>query len=224
MLPKIEDFKFHSFPHFTPASKDEALHEMAAQQGCSVVSSTSSMSQSMSSIYFVLSKMKPLNLDCLSSAFSEEPRTYTVLTRSPCSVILRPHGPNLRSIVVEKVDEPENVLQSLGQVMERLLTEPKDNFLRMLKSSPEAPLVRTSEAYAYMAAGNVLLRSQLDCQDPRLPKRTFDLKTRAALPVRMDVHNFEHYRDYHVVASHGLFDSFEREYFDMCRSAFLKYK
>lgn len=220
----MEEFKFDTMPQFMPASKDETLHRMAVQQGCSFVSSTSSMSQSMSSIYFVLSRMKPLNLECLSAAFSEEPKTYTVLTRSPCAVLLRPHGPNLRSIVVEKVEEPETVLQAMGQVMERLLTEPKDNFARMLKSSSEAPQVRPSEAYSYMAVGNVLLRSQLDCQDPRLPKRTFDLKTRAALPVRMDVYNFEKYRDYHIVANHGLFNSFEREYFDMCRSAFLKYK
>lgn len=39
--------------------------------------------------------------------------------------------------------------------------------------------------------GNFLLRSQLDCQDPRLPRRTFDLKTRAAIPVRLDLNNYQ---------------------------------
>lgn len=68
------------------------------------------------------------------------------------------------------------------------------------------------------------MRSQLDCHDPWLPRRTFDLKTRAVLPVRMDVANYSRYRDYRLVKSHGLYCSFEREYYDMCRSALLKYK
>lgn len=224
VLPKPEEFKFDAVPEFMPASKDAALHALAAEQGCSYVTSTSSISQSLSAIYFVLSRMRPLNLDCLSAPFAEEPRTFTALTRAPTAVLLRPHGPHLRSIVVEKGDEPENVLQKLGQVMERLLTEPKDNFRRMLRSHPEAPQVRSSEAYSFTAAGRILMRSQLDCHDPRLPLRTFDLKTRAALPIRMDVQNYQRYRDYQLVSNTGLFSSFEREYFDMCRSAFLKYR
>lgn len=36
------------------------------------------------------------------------------------------------------------------------------------------------------------MRSQLDCYDPRLPGTgVFDIKTRAALPIRMDLMNWE---------------------------------
>jgi hypothetical protein len=36
------------------------------------------------------------------------------------------------------------------------------------------------------------MRSQLDCRDGRLPGTgVFDIKTRAALPLRMDLLNFE---------------------------------
>ena len=42
----------------------------------------------------------------------------------------------------------------------------------------------------FKKANSFLLRSQLDCQDPRLPKKSFDLKTRATLPIRMDVANY----------------------------------
>lgn len=36
------------------------------------------------------------------------------------------------------------------------------------------------------------MRSQLDCQDPRLPGTgVFDIKTRAALPIRVDLMNWE---------------------------------
>lgn len=68
------------------------------------------------------------------------------------------------------------------------------------------------------------MRSQLDCHDPRLPHCSFDLKTRAALPIRMDVQNYQKYQEYRLLSTHGLYCSFEREYYDMCRSAFLKYK
>lgn len=68
-----------------------------------------------------------------------------------------------------------------------------------------------------------MLRSQLDCHDPRLPKKSFDLKTRATLPIRMDVNNYRDYLSYRLHCPFGLYESFEREFFDLCRSALLKY-
>ena len=69
------------------------------------------------------------------------------------------------------------------------------------------------------------MRSQLDCQDPRLPGTgVFDIKTRACLPVRMDILNYEENSGYLIRQMHGLVESFEREYFDLIRSAFLKYR
>lgn len=36
------------------------------------------------------------------------------------------------------------------------------------------------------------MRSQLDCYDPRLPgSGVFDIKTRAAMPIRLDIMNYE---------------------------------
>lgn len=46
------------------------------------------------------------------------------------------------------------------------------------------------ESYAYGKFGKFLLRSQLDCYDERLPRRTFDLKTRAVAPIRIDIRNY----------------------------------
>ncbi len=69
----------------------------------------------------------------------------------------------------------------------------------------------------------MLLRSQLDCHDNRLPNKSFDLKTRATLPIRMDVRNHQKYLSYRLHRQFGLYESFEREFFDLCRSALLKY-
>lgn len=68
------------------------------------------------------------------------------------------------------------------------------------------------------------MRSQLDCYDPRLPGTgVFDLKTRAVLPVRMDIMNYKQHSTYLIRTVQGELESFEREYHDLIRSAFLKY-
>uniref|UniRef100_A0A0A9YBH5 Uncharacterized protein n=1 Tax=Lygus hesperus TaxID=30085 RepID=A0A0A9YBH5_LYGHE len=57
----------------------------------------------------------------------------------------------------------------------------------------------------YMSVGNILIRSQLDCCDPKLgTKCVFDLKTRATVPIRYDVRNFDEYLDYHIISKKGM--------------------
>jgi len=108
------------------------------------------------------------------------------------------------------------------------------------------------DCYLYSRAGPFMLRSQLDCYDESLPGtthsqllggggdgcegqavlasppgsvlfRSFDLKTRATLAIRHNVENYEHYTDYRIVQLWGEENSFEREFYDMIRSAFIKY-
>lgn len=78
--------------------------------------------------------------------------------------------------------------------------------------------------YNYLACGAFLMRSQLDCFDPRLPGNgTFDLKTRAACAVRYD-RNAETAPAYQIWKQHGRFELFDREFADLVRTgALLKY-
>lgn len=70
-----------------------------------------------------------------------------------------------------------------------------------------------------------VMRSQLDCHDKRLPgSGVFDIKTRACVTVRMDILNFEENAGYLITNQTGMFESFEREYYDLIRSGFLKYR
>ena len=87
-----------------------------------------------------------------------------------------------------------------------------------------------------------VMRSQLDSYDGRLPGTgVFDIKTRAALPLRIDTLNFQvrvrsfpfsvlntpvskENSGYQIRSLHGTLESFDREYYDMIRSAFLKYR
>lgn len=72
---------------------------------------------------------------------------------------------------------------------------------------------------------NFIMRSQLDCHDARLPGTgVFDIKTRACMPIRLDIFNFEENSGYLIRKQYGQYESFEREYYDLIRSAFLKYQ
>lgn len=86
------------------------------------------------------------------------------------------------------------------------------------------------------------MRSQLDCRDEDLPgSGVFDIKTRAISEIRHDVYNYrvraydcfpcgtqfitrpQSYQDRKLEALTGRYGSFESEYYDMIRSAFLEY-
>lgn len=81
------------------------------------------------------------------------------------------------------------------------------------------------EPAMFFKVGQMLFRAQLDARDPLLrgKRKVFDLKTRATLPIRLDVANHEKYTEYEIVQEKGALHSYEREIFDMARSAFLKY-
>jgi hypothetical protein len=80
-----------------------------------------------------------------------------------------------------------------------------------------------------------MLRSQIDCKAERsgVPF-VFDLKTRAIFPIRMDVDNYhvsvdggysgQKYKDFKFKSTFGGTATWEKEYFDLIKSAFLKWR
>jgi hypothetical protein len=111
--------------------------------------------------------------------------------------------------------------------MEKLLTLETEAFERYrLENSDQigAEERESPEAFHYSTMGDFLMRSQLDAHDPRLPGTgMFDLKTRAVVSIRMDTENYQKGMGYEIKNLKGDFESYEREYYDMIRSAFLKY-
>lgn len=97
--------------------------------------------------------------------------------------------------------------------MEKFLTTSPEDFATLMRKSPS--IVKDEqdsrrEAYRYgkvfsatsssktfthhchCQSEKFVMRSQLDCVDARLPGTgVFDIKTRAALPIRMDLLNYE---------------------------------
>ncbi|KAJ3217489.1 hypothetical protein HDU67_007852 [Dinochytrium kinnereticum] len=234
-ITQPEDFNFDALPPYVTASKDESLFKLAKTHSRRYASSTSSITSLIAKVYQVVSFNKPINNLNFSMTFTDESKRFTATTRSPTSAVLR-FREGVYLIDQEKVDEPDDdetevapnlILMNLGKSMEKMLTSTPEEFSKLLKEALEGndkPVERCApDAFVFAKVENFLLRSQLDCMDPRLPKRSFDLKTRATLPIRMDPGNYKDYLQYKLKKTYGLLESYEREYYDMVRSAMLKY-
>ncbi|KAF7299066.1 hypothetical protein MIND_00854900 [Mycena indigotica] len=228
-IPKVNDFTFEKLVGFVKSSKDEELQALAQREGRLFAGSTSSLSGMLCHIYFLISEHRPVDISSLGQAFENEDKGFTPGQRMPTSVVFNYKNGSYAIDSDSDIDASKNILTWLGTLLEKFLTTPQSEFKEFLRStSSEAPTVSEEkpirEAYRYSKSNKFIMRSQLDCVDPRLPGTgVFDIKTRACLPIRMDIMNWEENSGYVLKHAQGLYESFEREYYDLIRSAFLKY-
>ncbi|CAE6410012.1 Putative mitochondrial translation system component PET127 [Rhizoctonia solani AG-1 IB] len=220
-MPAFTSFAYDRINTFITSSKDTELTDLAKRHKKKYVGSTSSVSMILAHIYFLISNWRDLNLDTLSGAFVRMPKDFSAGQKMPYTFFMRQNDGVAAFDSGSQSEDPldQNVLSYIGVMLEKLLTLPSDDFAALLQHSPEELAERASipkrEAYRY---------SMLDCRDSRLPGTgVFDLKTRAAISVRRDVWNIEIGSGYQIRSTTGPLESFEREYYDLCRSAFLKY-
>ncbi|WWC66499.1 uncharacterized protein I206_100401 [Kwoniella pini CBS 10737] len=197
-IPQPDKFAFHRCPPYITPSQDEELVDLAQRHKCGFVGSTSTLTKALSQIYFAISGGKGIDLSTLSQDFSSE--RWDV----------------------------ENVISDFGRILEKMLTCENADFKRFLTSSPESAVPEeersAKEAYRYQRVGSLLMRSQLDCYDPRLPGNgVFDIKTRACLPIRHDRANYVANAAYDIWKNRGISQSYEREYYDLLRAGMLKF-
>ncbi|KIW96832.1 uncharacterized protein Z519_02223 [Cladophialophora bantiana CBS 173.52] len=226
-LMPASEFNYDALNKYITSSEDSHLREVALKHTKRYIGSTSSMSGVLSHFHFLLSAFRNLNLENLTRGFKDDGVHFTRLQRGPTAIFLR-HKDGVYAVDADKEFDSANILMSLGRSMEKLLTLDKDEFERYRRTTDaakDAQLPTTEpEVYHYSGLGEFLLRSQLDAHDPRLPGTgMFDLKTRAVAAVRMMVHNHEVGAGYQIKQRFGTWESYEREYYDMMRSAFLKY-
>lgn len=221
----VSDFNFEALNPYITSSQDHHLRDVSLKHNRRYIGSSSSMSGVMSHFHFLLSAWRPLDTTMLSKRIEANSR-FTVITRAPTAIFLRWRN-GVYAVDADKEHDSPNILMMQGKSMEKLLTLEKDDFekYRKPKAGEQAPAIDSDpESYHYSACENFLLRSQLDAWDPRLPGTgMFDLKTRACAGIRMDMSNHEHGMGYQIKERFGEWESFDREYFDMMRSAFLKY-
>lgn len=223
----VTEFDFAALKDYITSSQDEILRNEAIKSNKKYIGSSSSMTSVLSHFHYLLSAWRPIRTDVLSRGFDDNAKNYTRIMRAPAAMILR-YKDGVYAIDADKEFDSANILMNLGKSMEKLLTLPKDEFERYRRShqnkiTPEEE-ASLPESYHYSTMGDFLMRSQLDAHDPRLPGTgMFDLKTRAVISIRMDARNFEAGLGYQIKSRFGKYESYEREYFDMIRAAFLKY-
>ena len=224
----VAEFDFKALKAYVTSSGDEVLNDIAKTHTKRYTGSSSSMTGILTHFHFLLSQWRPIQLNMLSNEFPTHNalKTFTLIQRAPCAIFLRWKNGSY-AIDADKQFASANILMMLGKSMEKLLTLSKDEFERYRKSSPnEVPQEQRDapESYHYSTIGDFLMRSQLDAHDSRLPGTgMFDLKTRAVVAVRMDAKQYEQGMGYEIKSRQGAWESYEREYFDMIRAAFLKY-
>ncbi|KAF4970638.1 hypothetical protein FSARC_2419 [Fusarium sarcochroum] len=222
----VQEFDFNALKEYVTSSKDSRLRDLSAKHSKKYCGSTSSMTAMLSHFHFLLSAWRKPNFEQLSRSFKVEFESFTVLTRGPAAAFAR-YKDGVYAIDADKEFDSANILSMLGKSMEKLLTLPKEDFekYRRTKSHELSEEEKNAdEAFHYTTMGDFMMRSQLDAYDPRLPGTgMFDLKTRAVVSIRMDVEGYEKGVGYEIRNRFGTWESFEREYYDMIRAAFLKY-
>ncbi|KAI0050381.1 Pet127-domain-containing protein [Auriscalpium vulgare] len=228
-IPPLKEFAFERLPGFISSSRDEDLWSLAKREGRTFGGSTSSLSGLLSQIYFLISEDKDVDVSTLSRPFQYVATTFTPGQRMPASVVLK-HRDGVYAIDSDQKFKPsadKNVLSWMGTLLEKFLTTETTDFAQFMRTTDPQTMLDPDpvrEAYRYSKSDKFVMRSQLDCVDPRLPGTgIFDIKTRAAVPIRMDLMNWEENSGYLIRSNHGLLESFEKEYYDLIRSAFLKY-
>jgi hypothetical protein len=221
----VNEFDFEALSEYKTSSKDEALINLTKQLGTKFTGSTSSMSSVLQHFHFLLSGFRELNHTMLSRGFPDPSKKFSKITYGPDAIFLR-YKEGIYAIDADKTYDSPNIMSWLGHSLEKLLTTERSEFELFRRSNMEqAPAEdNSSRCYHYSKQGNVLMRSQLDARDPRLPgSGVFDLKTRAVVSIRMNHKEYETGSGYQLRYDQGEWESFEREFYDMTRATMLKY-
>jgi hypothetical protein len=224
ILP-VSDFDFDALSEYKTSSRDEALIDLTKRLGTKFTGSTSSMSSILQHFHYLLSNFRNLNHIMLSRAFPDGSKNFSKITLGPDAVFLR-YKKGIYAIDADKNYDSPNIMSWLGHSLEKLLTTERSEFELYRRSTPKkAPAEdNASRCYHYSKQGNVMMRSQLDAYDPRLPGTgVFDLKTRAVVSIRMNHKEYEAGSGYQLRYAQGEWESFEREFYDMTRATLLKY-
>ncbi|CDK26465.1 unnamed protein product [Kuraishia capsulata CBS 1993] len=236
-VPKPKEYDLKEITNFIKASRDEVLKEITKTESLKFFSSSSSMTGSLKHFHYFLSSNRPANVSFTSKDFEEKLVDFAAGARSPEITILKKHNvgtkeenkPPVWSVDVEHLYDMPNVLAELGHFTERQLTMDEEEFTKLLSDNRKGKNLkarpRKTDAYHYAKSGQFVMRSQLDCYDPRIPGTgTFDLKSRSVSAVRYDLpHVTGNYTGYQLLKTHGVYESFEREKFDLARGTMIKY-
>ena len=114
-------------------------------------------------------------------------------------------------------------LMNSGKIIERQLTQERDEFNKRYVNL-DSEVEPIPDFHRFMKLNNELcLRSQIDCRSKGENPIVYEIKARSVCPIRYDYPNYADYMDYVINKYKGNYCSYEREYYDLIRGAFLKW-
>ena len=230
-IPQPDEIDFDRIPPYKTPSNDPLLIKFARETKTKYIMSTSTISASLSQIFFIFSSFRNPNFEFLSKEYDRDAKKHMVSVRKPTTNLIKPIDKENGIYAIDS--DPGifkmryNILSDLGKVMERQLTMNKEDFEKAFvkgKLSDEA-FVEDDHHRFMKLNNNICLRSQIDCrsEDQEGKPIVFEIKTRATCVIRYDLKNYTDYLDYEIKSALGHHSSFEREYYDLIRGGFLKY-
>eukprot|EP00188_Purpureofilum_apyrenoidigerum_P000962 Plantae.Rhodophyta-Purpureofilum_apyrenoidigerum.ctg14918.p1 GENE.Plantae.Rhodophyta-Purpureofilum_apyrenoidigerum.ctg14918~~Plantae.Rhodophyta-Purpureofilum_apyrenoidigerum.ctg14918.p1 ORF type:complete len:635 (+),score=133.71 Plantae.Rhodophyta-Purpureofilum_apyrenoidigerum.ctg14918:1082-2986(+) len=233
-ISQPHEIREDAMPEFVRASKHEGLRRVAERLGnVRYRSSTSSVTKTLSLIYQAISNYRAASLDGMTLNFNQRRNGFARHVYIPTVLSLHPEDKASRSRAFDCGDygvQGETILSKLGESLERFLTMSSTAFEeKLLKSAsdeakPRERLKDTGQAYNYTTVGDILIRSQLDCHRKVDNKSDFfEIKSRAVAPIRYQLSKYEAFLDYKIDRGVGTMNSYELEFYDMIRTAFLRY-
>ncbi|EFA85387.1 hypothetical protein PPL_02390 [Heterostelium album PN500] len=227
-LSQIHDFDsliLHS--SYMIPSQDKNLLKHAKENNCKYLSSTSSITAVLTKLYFALTKKYNVDVSGFSSHL-QRLSSFTPQLVKPVSIFLN-YNNSVWAIDNNSGTSPKNnqILMDLGHSLEKMLTLNENEFNEKLLKSKNSTAHEFDESYVFSKFGDIMYRSQIDCYSEKFTgkSKTFDLKTRATRMIRLNCADHESYLGYHInqIMDDGTSGSYEKELYDMCRSAAIKY-
>ena len=230
-IPKSDEIDFDRIPGYKTPSNDPLLLKFARETNTKYIMSTSTISSALIQMYFLFSGFRSPDFRHLSTDYALQPKKFMVSQRKPSTCFIKPVDKEKGIYALESDNgifiKPTAVLSDLGKVVERQLTMSEEEFERSLvRGKIDENYVVTEDHHRFMKLNNnICLRSQIDCryEDANGKNIVFEIKTRAAAPIRYDLANYADYLDYDIHHIRGTHSSFEREYYDLIRGGFMKY-
>ncbi len=232
-LPTPEEIDYDSIGDYIPPSRDTLLRSLAQRNACKYIMSTSTITSLMVHADYLLTMFRSPLFQLLSHEYTEEPLRYMISARKPNLAYATVVCENPRIIAIDSEsgfsEGPSSlILLKMGKYLESMMTHSEHDFNRKFLMKNKASRLPTDkplpEFYSFLRAGNMMLRSQIDSgmQDGKI-LRKIEIKTRGVTPQRYDIDHYMKYYDYKLTKTLGLFESFEREYYDLIRGGFIKY-
>lgn len=230
-IPQPDEIDWNRVPGYKSPSKDPLLLKFAKETKTKYIMSTSTISSSLSQIYFLFSGFRSPDFDGISEAYDLSPKKFMLSQRKPSTNIIKPLD---REAGIWAIDSDpgifkmrHTILSDLGKVLERQLTMKEKDFNEAFVIGKTSDAVHVEEDHhRFMKLNNnICLRSQIDCRGTDADGKpiVYEIKTRALAPIRYDLPNYTKYLGYEIFSRNGIHSSFEREYYDLIRGGFMKY-